>query len=469
MNKNRFGWFFAISDYLSATLAWFLFYIYRKKYLEPALFGDIPLEFTDRFYLGIVLIPLFWVLLYYLIGSYRRVYKRSRIRDLGNTLMVTLAGTLAIFFVLILDDFVKEPKLFRNTFFVLFGTTFLLRYLTRFAILSYIKKRIVNRHIGYNTLMIGDNEQALSLYQELEHENYSQGYVFRGFIKIKGHESVLTKYLPELGTTEDIGRVIKEKNIEDVIIILAKEQKAEIEKVLEQLDGLDVQVKMIPDMYDIVLGRVKMKNVFGSVLVDIFPEIMTPLQANLKRIIDIAAAGFSLLLLGPTYLVLIVLVKTSSNGPAFYLQERIGLKGKPFNIIKFRTMKVDAEDGTPKLSRTNDPRITPIGRVLRKYRLDELPQFYNVLIGEMSLVGPRPERQFFIDKIAQRAPEYKHLAKVKPGITSWGMVKYGYAENIDQMVERMKYDLLYIENMSLSMDLKILAYTVITILGGRGK
>lgn len=469
MNKNRFGWLFAISDYLAAAVAWFLFYVYRKKYLEPALFGDIPIEFNRHFYLGIILIPLFWVLLYYLIGSYRRVYKRSRIRDLGNTLSVTLVGTLAIFFVLILDDFVKEPKLFRNTFLVLFATTFLLRYLPRFIILSYIKKRIVNRQIGYNTLMVGDNEQALALYQELENETYSQGYVFRGFIKVKGDESVLEHHLPELGMAEDIARVIREKNIEDVIIVLAQDQKAEIERVLDQLDGEDVQVKMIPDMYDIVLGRVKMKNVFGTVLIDIFPEIMTPFQANLKRIIDITSSGFCLLLLGPIYLILIALVKTSSPGPAFYLQERIGLKGKPFNIIKFRTMKVDAESGTPKLSRNNDPRITPIGRILRKYRLDELPQFYNVFIGEMSLVGPRPERQYFIDQIVQRAPEYKHLTKVKPGITSWGMVKYGYAENIDQMIDRMKYDLLYIENMSLSMDLKILAYTVITILGGRGK
>lgn len=468
MNRNRFGWIFGISDFLSTAAAWLLFYIYRKLYNEPAVFGDIDIEFGHRFFMGILLIPTFWVLMYYTIGSYSRLYRRSRIKDLGNTFMVSLLGTLLIFFVLILDDFVKRPELFRKTYLVLFTLTFLLRYLPRFAILTYIKNQIVNRKIGFNTIFIGNNKTSNALYDELQNEKYSQGYAIRGYIGVEG-EPAYKSELAEVGQVKDIAQVIKDKNVEEVIIALESDHKAQVNEILERLDGENVIVKIIPDMYDIMAGRVKIRNVFGTALIEIYPEILPPLQANVKRILDVVASGTMLLLLSPLYLILSIWVKSTSKGPVFYKQERIGYKGKPFHIIKFRTMYTDAEKGTPRLSSDNDPRITSAGRILRKYRLDEIPQFYNVFIGEMSLVGPRPERQFFIDQIVLKAPQYKHLTKVKPGITAWGMVKYGYAENVDEMIERMKYDLLYIENMSLSMDFKIMAYTIITILGGRGK
>lgn len=470
MNKNRFGWSFAVLDFISTAIAWFTFYVYRKKYLEPAVFGEIQLEFTQRFYLGILLIPLFWVFVYYLIGSYSKVYRRSRLVDLGNTVLITFVGSIAIFFVLILDDFVKEPRLFRNAFLVLLSTTFLFRYIPRFLLLTFIKAKVVNRQVGFNTLLIGDNESALDLFNELENERYSQGYVFKGFIKVEDRDkSFLEGKLKNMGTANDLITAIKSEHIEDVIIAMETGNHEKLGHVLELLDGENVVVKIIPDMYDIVSGRVKMKNVFGAALIEIYPEILPAVQANIKRILDISVSAAALLILSPLYLFLAIWVKTTSKGPVFYRQERIGLKGKAFFIIKYRSMKVNAEKEKPQLSRTNDPRITSAGRILRKYRFDELPQFYNVLKGEMSLVGPRPERQFFIDQIVQKAPQYKHLLKVKPGITSWGMVKYGYAQNIEQMIERMKYDLLYIENMSLAMDLKIFFYTAITILGGRGK
>jgi lipopolysaccharide/colanic/teichoic acid biosynthesis glycosyltransferase len=192
-------------------------------------------------------------------------------------------------------------------------------------------------------------------------------------------------------------------------------------------------------------------------------------QMVLKRLIDVVVSLLVLIVLSPLYLLLAVAVKVSSPGPAFFKQARIGLHGKPFYIIKYRTMVVNAEANGPALSSKDDKRIISVGRNLRKYRLDEIPQFYNVLVGDMSLVGPRPERQFFIDQIMPVAPHYKHLQKVRPGITSWGMVKYGYAENIEQMIERLKFDVLYIENMSLAMDFRIMIYTIKTIIQGRGK
>jgi exopolysaccharide biosynthesis polyprenyl glycosylphosphotransferase len=222
-------------------------------------------------------------------------------------------------------------------------------------------------------------------------------------------------------------------------------------------------------MYDIITGSVKMNHLFGIPLIQIKTDLMPPWQMNVKRITDIAVSFITLIALSPVFLITAILVKFSSKGPVFFRQTRIGLHGKAFKIIKFRSMFEGAENAGPQLSKDNDTRITPFGKFMRKTRLDEIPQFYNVLIGDMSLVGPRPERQFFIDQIIQYAPHYKHLHKVRPGITSWGQVKYGYAENVEQMLERLKYDIIYIENMSLAVDLKIMFFTVVTVIQGRGK
>ncbi len=222
-------------------------------------------------------------------------------------------------------------------------------------------------------------------------------------------------------------------------------------------------------MYDILSGSVKMTSIFGAPLIEISREIMPAWEQSVKRIFDVSVSLFVLLAFSWVYVILAIAVKLGSKGSIFYSHERIGWHGKPFFIHKFRSMYMDAEKNGPALSSKKDPRITNLGNFLRKVRLDEIPQFYNVLIGEMSIVGPRPERQFFIDQIVQKAPHYKHLHKVRPGITSWGQVKYGYAENVEEMTERLKYDIIYIENMALGVDMKILIYTALIVIQGRGK
>ena len=217
------------------------------------------------------------------------------------------------------------------------------------------------------------------------------------------------------------------------------------------------------------MGSIHQESIFHSPLIIINTRLMPEWEYSLKRLFDVVLSLVAMLLLSPVYLITAIIVKCTSPGPVFYAQERIGYHGRPFKMHKFRSMYVDAEQAGPALSKDNDPRITPFGRFMRKVRLDEIPQFYNVFKGTMSLVGPRPERQYYIDQIVKRAPEYKLLQRVKPGITSWGQVRYGYASTVDEMVERLRYDLLYLDNMSLLTDLKILAYTVIIILQGRGK
>ena len=462
---------YILSDYLAAALAWTLFYIYRRIVIEPAKYGySVPINFDDNYYYAIALIPLYWIFLFWLIGSYKKITRKSRVKELGQTLSLTFLGSILLFFILLIDDVVQSYSVYRMTFITLFILQFVLTYSFRLIILTRIKTLLKTRKIGFNTLLVGSNQKAARLYIELENEKYSQGYLFTGYAALKEETNgPLSGKLNKLGTYEDLGTIIKTHKIEDVILAVESSEHHLISDLMGGLESENVNIKVIPDMYDIISGSVKMNYIFGTALLEVSHEMMPAWQKNIKRVIDIVT-GLCVLILGlPFYIITSLAVKFSSPGAIFFLQERIGLHGKPFMIIKFRTMYVNAEQGGPQLSSDNDPRITKLGRVLRKYRLDEFPQFWNVVIGEMSLVGPRPERQFFIDQIVKTAPHYNHLLKVRPGITSWGQVKFGYAENVEQMVERMKFDILYVENMSLAMDLKILFYTVLIMLQGRGK
>ena len=298
----------------------------------------------------------------------------------------------------------------------------------------------------------------------------SAGNKFAGFVHINGNNgSALREHMPHLGGTDDILQVIDKHEIEEVILAIETSEHVNIKTILTKLEQRQVRVKITPDMYDILSGSVKMSAIYGTPLIEVSHDIMPVWQQYAKQAIDFVTSLLVLVIGSPMFLFTACCVKFSSKGPVFYTHERIGIHGKPFRIIKFRSMRTDAEDAGPALSSENDPRITSFGRFMRKIRLDEIPQFFNVLKGDMSLVGPRPERQFYIDQIVKISPHYVHLQKVKPGITSWGQVKYGYAENVDEMIQRLKYDIIYIENMSLIVDFKILIYTVLTVIRGNGR
>ncbi len=471
MNKPLQVAKYLILDFLAAAISWSAFFIYRKTVIEPQRFGiDIPIEFNSKYLLGLILIPVFWLTVYYITGFYKNIYRRSRLIELGQTFATSLFGVIIIFFTLILDDFIQSYKNYYQLFFTLFGLHFILTYFFRLLITSQTTHKIHQRKIGFNTLIIGSNENALKIYNDMNNQQRPAGNRFVGFVGLENNDDkLLEEQIPKLGKLADILDIFETENIEEVIIAIETVEHKRLSEILTIIENRQVTIWGVPDLYDFLSGTVKTNTIYGTPLIKISNGLMPGWQENTKRLIDVVFSLIGSVILLPAYIVLAIIIKTTSKGPILYRQERIGRFGKPFYIYKLRSMVKDAENGKPSLSSVDDDRITPIGRFIRRTHLDEIPQFYNVIIGDMSLVGPRPERKYYIDQIVKIAPHYTHLHKLRPGITSWGQVKYGYASDVDEMLERLPYDMMYLKNISLYIDLKILIYTLMVSFRGNGK
>lgn len=458
---------YLIGDYCSANIAWLLLNIFRYNYIASSVsFTSLSSYLlSENLLIGQILVPLFWMMLYYFSGYYNTPMRKSRLFEFNKTLCTIQVGILIVFFFVVIDDLPRDYHVYYQLILVLFLGQFVLTYSIRALITQRLTKKIHNRILGFNTLIIGAGEKARKLVSELDNQEQSLGHKIVGFIAI--HTESIEQNKP-VWQWEDIDTIIKEKEVEEFIVVPESNNENDLFEPLNRLYRYNLPIRAIADKGNILSQSVKMDAIFTSPMIEITHDNLSEGRKNIKSALDRMCALLAIILLAPLLVWLAWKTKKSSSGEVLYKQERIGKNGKPFTMLKFRTMKVDAEQGTPQLSSENDNRITEWGKVMRKYRLDELPQLWNVLKGDMSLVGPRPERAYYIEQIVKKSPSYYLLLSVKPGITSWGMVKYGYANTVDKMIERLQFDLIYLNNHSLSIDLKILIYTIRTILTGKG-
>ena len=466
MKRSKQAGKYILSDFVSASVAWLLFNILRYEILFIINEGtDSLLDYLQ--YPGVltgqIVIPFFWLVLYYFSGYYNKPFGKSRLTELFSKFITVLIGTIFVFFALLLDDIPRSINIYYRLFFGMFGLQFFITYIPRLLITQSGVRKIKNREWAMNVLIVGAGEKAV----RIAHDLYRLGYDICGFVSEDERIPVKADRNQVLGTVEDIPVLMEKENVDEIVLAVESKNNKMLLGILYSLYRYKRPIKVLADRFN-MLSKIQLRTIRGIPLVDVTDNNFSPAGQNIKFFLDKVSSAVALLLLSPLFVYIAWRVKRDSPGPVFFRQERIGYLGQPFWMYKFRTMYVNAEENGPSLSSEDDPRVTPFGRVMRKYRLDELPQFWNVLKGDMSLVGPRPERKYFIDEIVKTAPYYYLLHNVRPGITSLGMVKYGYAASVDKMVERMEYDILYYENMSLTLDLTILIYTVKTVVTGKG-
>ena len=460
---------YVLGDFVMSSLAWFTYNIVRYQMGNVIGYDHLMSYLTSKIVvLGQIAFPLMMMVTYAFSGYYNEVCRKSRIQELLTTAASAGINTLLIFFVALINEVIGVRGSDYEMIFILWALLFGFVYIMRFLITNDAVKRIKSRRWTFPTLIIGSGSAAVAFADKLNKMRNSSGYDIKGFVNIPGENPVKGNPLP-CYDLDEIKEVCEEEGIWELIVVPTRDDFHQTMGAINRLFALGLPIKVSPERFNMMQSQVRISDIYGEPLVNISRSSMSDSGKNIKRAIDIVVSIIALIVLIPVYAAVGITIKLTSPGPIFYLQRRIGFHNKPFNIIKFRSMVQNAEAaGKPQLSSDNDPRITPFGRFMRKYRIDEFPQFWNVLKGDMSIVGPRPERKHYIDLITERVPAYALLHQVRPGITSMGMVKYGYAKNVDEMVERVKYDLMYLDNMSLLNDLKILIYTIKIVFTGRG-
>lgn len=466
MRHNRTGIRYIYADILSAVLVWVLFIVFRKAINDISIINNVEFFIVKpKYYLTFLFFPFVSLFVHYITGFYIKIDKLTKLTTVLSTLLSSLLIALIVFFLFMIDDIKVSNSYYyvslSTLFFIFFSTTLF----ARLVVYDDIAKRYRSKKWSINTIIIGTGENALRIEQELKKKSEKNSLV--GFVNIDNSTTTIPRD-KIIGSFNQIDHIIESHQIEEAIIALDNPDELKLFGYINSLYKHNIEIRFTPRLYEILTGSARIGDAGIQPLVSLTDLHMPNWQIAVKRFIDIVVSFAMLLLLAPLFIYFAIAIKRDSKGPVFYKQERIGKQGRPFDIIKFRTMHTNAEAGTPKLSSANDDRVTGIGRILRKYRIDELPQFWNILKGEMSLVGPRPERKYYINQIIEQAPYYCLLYKIRPGLTSWGPIKIGYSDTIEKMVERLNYDIIYIENMSLINDLRILILTIEILFKGKG-
>ncbi len=457
---------FIFFDIISALLVWFLFMIFRRLNNEFTVLDGFNLFIPYRdYYFSFLFFPLLCLSIHLLTGYYLNPIKISRITDLIRTSISSFIITFIVFFILVLDDITVSYEYYYQSFLVLFlllfFTTGLFRLVQKIIIIQHFKKK----RYTINTLIIGTGKNALNIANGIQKKSIYNTLI--GFIQSNGDEIVVDNN-QIIGKFHSIRKIIRKEHIQEIVVALDNTDEVKIFEMINNLFQYNVNIKLSPHLYQMLIGRTKIYKYGINPLINLTDPTMADWEFAIKRTFDVFFSLLGLIFSFPLMIIIGIAIKSDSKGSVFFKQERIGRGGNPFYIYKFRTMYVDSEKNVPQLSTPDDNRITKVGRFLRKYRLDEIPQFFNILLGQMSVVGPRPERQFYIDKIVEKAPYYFLLYRISPGLTSWGPIRVGYANTIEQMIERLNYDVVYMENMTLAMDLKIIFYTIEVLFKGKG-
>lgn len=465
MNKRGLRFEYLLYDMLAALIVWVLFVAFRKIVNDIQIFENIRFLIPNYSYLiSLFFFPFYCIFVHYMSGFYLNPFKKSRINEVFSTLISTAFISISIFLIRMLKDVVVSYEYFYVSLIVLFGLLFVFTFSFRTIIGSKVRSNFRTKKWTINTIIIGTGNNALKIASEFE--KYAFQNTLAGFISTDKMMVVPTNKV--LGNLNQLNFVIEKYEIKECIVALDKTDDYQLFKIINSLYKFNVDIQFTPRLYEILTGSVKINKIEMSPLVSITNSSLSDWETSQKRFFDIMLSMLTLLVLSPLLIYFMILIKRDSKGPVFYRQERIGQYGQTFKILKFRTMFLGSENGVPKLSSADDQRITTVGRTLRKYRMDEIPQFWNIFKGEMSIVGPRPERKYYIDKIIDEAPYYCLLYKIRPGLTSWGPIKIGYSDTVEKMIERLNFDIIYMEKMSLLTDAKILLYTLEIILRGKG-
>jgi exopolysaccharide biosynthesis polyprenyl glycosylphosphotransferase len=455
--RNERIWLF-ISDTISVNIAWTAYYIVR---IES---GWIPYTTPASYLIPLMAVYVYWIVIFAFAGLYQHWFARSRFDEFSSVVKAVSLGCFILFFVIFLDDALSDTKAISRFLILIYWGLMIVSVGSGRILIRSFQMSMLQKGIGFrNTLIVGAGKRGNEL-ESLVRKFPQLGYKILGFISTRKN----TNDNSTLGNIGDLEKIIEKNNVTEVLIALEANEKDKLFEIIGYCQPGKVNLKILPDTYEIVSGLAKTNQIYGIPLIEVMPEIMPYGSKLFKRILDVGISLFLVILLSPILILIALLIKITSKGPVFYKQIRVGRNGKLFNMYKFRSMYKDAEEYGPEWAGESDPRITSIGRVIRKIYIDEAPQFINVLRNEMSIVGPRPERPYFVEMLRKEIPYYYKRLSIKPGITGWAQIKHKYDSSLDDVREKLKYDFYYIENMSLKLDFKIIINTFLVIIFMKG-